>query len=372
MKETLALTACAGMLILCFQNCTPGFVTKNSESPTSIIAVGGESIIQTFSFNHAARSLKLIETLQLTGQSPGWLAIDSVHSSLLSADSRSAKLTSYQFDTETTLLGKPRLMSIPTPSVHFEMADFDGSTELFTSDYTGSFSRLSLGELGSSTAINQTLVFANNAQTHSSALDAANNLVFVANKGEGRIVIYKLELATLSELDEISIPGPRLLKFDQVYKQLYVITEANSGSGEVASYQVIEKLGSVTVAKTGSFVIGQRGSALAIDRNHGFLIATVRESGKEEIKMFPITSAGFADANRASASIGAPCIEARSLEASSDGLFYFLTCNDSANAEDLFVFEIHFDSENNFTAANLVAKSEAGPGEHLSQTVFER
>ncbi|RYZ90751.1 MAG: hypothetical protein EOP06_07535 [Proteobacteria bacterium] len=382
MKRILVAACSFSILAVCFQNCSSGFVasgvpmsqdigsTGTARMTTSMILVGGENFISSYSLNHQTDQVSFLKRTSVTGQ-PGWLAFDSVSSTVLAPDANGTALNQVQLSLADGSMKVQKVFDFLSRSVHLLLSRHDGILSLYGSSYSDQkYAAFDFNADQTQITKRHEFEYSPGAHTHSSSMDAKSRLMFVANKDEDRVVILSSANDQLAEVGEISIADPRIVAFDAEFKRLYVVTEADAGQSRLQSFEITRSSGTVTVLPGASFMMGARGSGLAIDHVNGYIVASVREAGKEGLWALPVTAAGLFDATRATKFIPVKGIEARSLDITADGKYYIVTCNDSKNAEDLFVYKISYDSTHQITSTDLVQSINVGEGGFLSQLVL--
>ncbi len=390
MKRILLSIFAFAALVIGFQNCESGFhvsMTGNpgsslatttpitpapAEKPVlrSLIFLGGEGFVQSYILNHETDRLVPIELTAVSGQ-PGWIGFDRVSASLFMPDANGSTLTKAHLELATGKLSVEKVFTYLSHVVHLLLDRHDGLLTLYGSSYNDQrFAAHDLGADGMTLTARQSFEYSSGAHTHSSAIDADSGLMFVANKEENRVVILSRSAGLLSEVGEISIPSPRTVAFDSVFKRLYVVTEDYVSQSRVGIFDVVRAAAGVTVTERQTFYMGLRGAGLSIDHSHGFLVASVRESGREGIWALPLTADGLFDAARATKFISVSGLEARSVDVTADGRYYIVTCNDARNVEDLFIFKISYTPAGDIVSAPLLQAIDAGQGSFLSQLVI--
>lgn len=403
-KINLILISLLTVLIVGYQNCSKFAPTLDSTKNTSLnapptepdtdpgqagpqvitrslIYLGGNGFIQGYELDHLTDQLAPLQRVSLPNQAAGWMAFDAKSTSLFVSSERGTNLAEFSLDRSSGTLSLQKNHTFLSQSVHVELSRHSGGFSIYGSSYNGAqFARYDFHDTDRSLTSDQTFSFASGAHTHSSTVDEVRNLVFVANKDEERIVIYHRDaLGVLTEAGVIALNDPRMVKYDRISQKLYVVTEADSGQSAVAIYSIdmttettrVPNVVTATAQSVGSFAMGLRGSDFAINSARGFVFATVRESGREGIWALPITPTGVFDATRSNVFIPVSGPEPRSLQVSSDGTYFVVTCNRASNLEDLFIYKAAYSSTNALQRADLIHEVDAGASTFASHFMID-
>lgn len=366
------------------ENLTSDSRIRNSSSHI-LIYLGGEGFIQGFILDLTTDELQALSRVPLEGRSPGWFAFDKTTSSIFVADERGSHLSVFTLDRRTGSLNPKHDFEFLPRTVHISLGRRkdrtaagppDAYLDIYAASYElGKFARYELTSNGTLKE-KRTFNFSSGAHTHSSAVDGKQGLVFVANKDEDRIVIYRSE-PELMKIGEINTFDPRLLMFDSVTSLLYSVSEADEGESEVKIFAVRNE--DCEVRELGCFKMSLRGSGLATDHVHGHVAASVREHGKEGVWLLPITKDGRFDINRKRVFIPVAGEEARSLDLANSGRHIVVTCNSASNENDLYIYKVDYESAAKsdqrtgaiFKKASLIHAVNAGSSRFQSQLVID-
>jgi 6-phosphogluconolactonase (cycloisomerase 2 family) len=355
--------------------------TPSPATPTPVVAIkrsfvymGGSGRIPIYEINHETDTVTARTAAAIDGQTPGWFAYDSRSQRLLTADSGGARLNTFVVGSDGHLTLE-KAFNFLSSVVHLTAYKSGDLLTVLAANYDGSqFGKYDLS--GDLMSIQEKKVFsyANGSHSHSTSYDSKRGLIFVANKDEGRIHIYRDVVGGAPvELKSFVLPDVRIVLYDAVFDRVYVTTEAYSGSSYVKIYDVSATDTSADLIEVDSHAMGLRGADLKVDHSHNYVGASVREAGKEGIWILPVTAAGRFDTIRTKIFLPITgSAEARSLQITGNGRYYILTCNNQANDADLFIFKIEYDASGAITTKALLQQINAGASEFPSNFVLDR
>jgi 6-phosphogluconolactonase (cycloisomerase 2 family) len=350
---------------------TPGETPTPTPTPAqkvSQIFVGSNSKIKSFRLDHGTDTLTTLADISLPGQSPGWFAFDASSSHVYAADAQGGNLNRFSYDATSGALTLENTLPFLKRAVHLGFQKTATGWNALGASYDDArFARYEISADGRTSTAKNIMEYDAGSKTHSSSFDTARGLVFVANLGEGKVVVYKDVAGDLRLVTRIPVVNPRIVMYDATFDKLYVMTEAYSDGSYLKIYGISPSTqNGFDFTEIGSFKMALAGGDLKIDHVNRYIGATVREEGQQGVWAIPVTSEGLLDSQRTKIFMGIQEFAPRSLQISSDGRYYVVACDSAKNTNDLVIFKMTYDAKSALKTHDVLKKIDLGTGSYLS------
>lgn len=381
MKIALTLTLILFSFVFLFENCSPqiqsqlttaGSSADDSDLSDSKIYFGGDDGIEQLNLNYKTGEITYLGLISFPGLQVGWISDDVTTDTVYAADSGNANtLALYNYNSNTSLLEFNKSFGNYTNQIVQLNLYNDGSRlNLFGSSYSNSKLTYHQLDLALTTLTNtQTVSYAVNSKTHSSSFDQTRQILYVANLGRHKIYTYTFNNQTLTYNGEIAVSSPRTVVYDETYDKVFVVTESYTVSSTIKVFSVTGVSSTVTYNEIGSLDMPLIGGDLKINHQHGFAMATARETGKESVWGLPLTSTGAVDSSRSSFSVSVSQKLPRTLLLSKDGNYMILGMA-SIDQENVVGYKLNFDTSNNFLSAQKIFQEKIGTSAFMCGLIF--
>ncbi len=382
MKIAFTLILLLFSFVFLFENCSPQIQSQLTTSPSasssnsaltdSKIYFGGDDGIEQLNLNYKTGEITYLGQVSFPGSQVGWISYDTTTGSVYAVDSGNTNtLALYNYNSNTSLLEfKKSFGNYTNQIVQLNLYNDGSQLNIFGSSYTNSKLTSYQLDFSLSTLTNtQTVSYPANSKTHSSSFDQTRQILYVANLGRNKIYTYTFNNQVLAFNGEITVSSPRTVVYDETYDKVFVVTESYTTSSTIKVFSVNGVSTTVIYNEVGSLNMPLIGGDLKVNHQHGFVMATAREMGKESVWGLPLTSSGTIDYSRSSFSVSVSQKLPRTLLLSKDGNYMILGMA-SVDQENVVGYKLNFDESNNFLSAQKIFEEKIGTSAFMCGLIF--
>lgn len=313
--------------------------------------------VDILELDHKTGVMTQMASTNFAGTTVGWLSYHQPVKTVFAADADGAVLQLFDYNaTNGAIVSKTIFPSFSSQIVHLTVQPrTTGGFSLFGASYNrGSLDHVLMNDNMAQLTPSQSVAFGANAKTHSSSYDSVRKLLYVANLGNNKIDVYSFsEINGLTALTSIMVTSPRTVVYDSTYDKVFVVTEASTGNSYIRIFSVTPSGTNFSYTDVGSLAMPLTGGDLKVNHAYRYVMATVREAGKEAIYGLPITPTGAVDTTRQSFSIPITQSLPRALEITEDGLYAVVGMN-SSTAENVVAYKMTFNAQLGYVSSQKI------------------